>query len=199
MKKTNTIFIIPLRLIIFFLVFTGYGITLPAQTVFKQSGTNSVMVGGTSTLHNWEMKSGDVTIEATFKTSAEGKPIQLDALKVTILAESLKSGKGSMDKNAYSSLKTDKYKTIAFDMTGSKMEAGRITCNGNLTIAGVSQKIDIEVTAAIQPDNSIQCKGEKKFKMTDYKVEPPSFMMGTIKTGDEITISLDVHLSHVKP
>ncbi|HRI79398.1 MAG TPA: YceI family protein, partial [Cyclobacteriaceae bacterium] len=145
------------------------------------------------------MKSGDVTIEANFKTSPEGKPIQLEALKVNLNPESLKSGKGSMDKNAYSSLKTDKFKAITFSMTSNKMESGKIVCTGNLTVAGVTQKIDLEVTSTVQPDNSIQCKGEKKIKMTDYKVDPPTFMMGTIKTGDEITISLDVHLSPVKP
>ena len=76
--------------------------------------------------------------------------------------------------------------------------SGKITCNGSLSIAGTTQKIDLEVTGVVQPDNSIKCKGEKKIKMTDYKVDPPSFMMGTIKTGDEITISLDVHLAPIK-
>ena len=198
MKPMNADLRTPLKLIIFLLLFTAYAVRLPAQTVFKQSGSNSVMVAGTSTLHNWEMKSGDVTIEAIFKTSPEGKPIQLEALKVNIPAETLKSGKGSMDKNAYSSLKTEKFKVISFNMTSSKMESGKIICNGSLSIAGVTQKIDLEVTGTIQPDNSIQCKGEKKIKMTDFKVDPPSFMMGTIKTGDEITISLDVHLAPVK-
>jgi len=31
--------------------------------------------------------------------------------------------------------------------------------------------------------------------MTDFKVEPPSFMFGTIKTGDEITVSFEAVLS----
>src|SRR6185369_1129197 len=153
---------------------------------------------GTSTLHNWEMKSADIAIEAIFKTSPEGKPTQLDAIKVIIPAETLKSGKGAMDKNAYSSLKTEKFKTISFVMTNSKMESGKITGSGSLTIAGVTQKIDFEVTGTIKPDNSIQCKGEKRMKMTDFNVEPPTFMMGTIKTGNEIVISLDFNLAQVK-
>jgi hypothetical protein len=42
------------------------------------------------------------------------------------------------------------------------------------------------------------CKGSKKIKMTDFNVEPPSFMFGSVKTGDEITVTFDVTLAQIK-
>ena len=144
------------------------------------------------------MTSSKVTYTANFTVSPEGKLVQLDVLKVNIPSESLKSGKGSMDKNAYSSLKTDKFKEITFNLVSSKIEGEQIHCRGDLTIAGFTQKIDVDAICTTQPDNSLRCKGSKALKMTDYKVDPPSFMFGTIKTGDPITISFDVNLSPIK-
>lgn len=169
-----------------------------AQTGYKQTGASLVKVAGTSTLHEWEMTSKEATYQANFKVSPEGAPVQLNSLTVSIPAESLKSGKGAMDKNAYNSLKTDQYKTITFALTTSKMEEGKIKCNGNLTISGVTKPIEIVATCKTQSDNSMKCNGSKALKMTDYKVDPPTFMFGSIKTGDEITVTFDVNLSPVK-
>jgi hypothetical protein len=55
----------------------------------------------------------------------------------------------------------------------------------------------VDVTYEMK-NGTLVCKGSKRIKMTDYKVEPPSFMFGTIKTGDEITISFDVTLAQIK-
>jgi hypothetical protein len=35
-------------------------------------------------------------------------------------------------------------------------------------------------------------------KMSDFQVEAPSFMFGSVKTGDEITISFNIDLTAVK-
>ena len=36
--------------------------------------------------------------------------------------------------------------------------------------------------------NTIHIVGEKSIKMTDFNVEPPTALFGSITTGDEITI-----------
>jgi hypothetical protein len=36
--------------------------------------------------------------------------------------------------------------------------------------------------------NMVALEGEKTFNMTDYAIEPPKALFGTITTGDEITI-----------
>lgn len=194
----NKLKIRSLILLTLILVING-GAGILAQTAYKQTGTTVVMVSGTSTLHNWEMTSREASYQATFKINPEGVPIQLETLKLTVPAESLKSGKGSMDKNAYNSLETDKFKNITFTLVSSKMEEGIIKCSGNLTIASVMKQIDVEAGCKIQADKSLQCKGSRTLKMTEYKVTPPSFMLGTIKTGDQITISFEVNLSPVNP
>lgn len=39
---------------------------------------------------------------------------------------------------------------------------------------------------------------QKKLNMRDYKMEPPTAMMGTIKVGEEVTIDFDLTITSTK-
>jgi len=165
------------------------------QASYKQTG--AITIAGTSTMHDWTMTSKEVNYNAGFELGADGTPTRLNTVSVTLPAESLKSGKGAMDNNAYKALKTDKNKQIIFQLTTSKITGKTIVCSGNLTIAGTTKPVDVDVTYEVKNGNMV-CKGSKKIKMTDFNVEPPSFMFGSVKTGDEITVSFDVTLAQIK-
>jgi polyisoprenoid-binding protein YceI len=165
------------------------------QANYKQTG--AITIAGTSTMHDWTMTSKEANYSAGFEIGADGTPTKLNTVTLTVPAESLKSGKGAMDNNAYKALKTDKNKQITFQLTGSKISGKVITCTGNLTIAGTTKPVDVDVTYEVK-NGTVVCKGSKKIKMTDYSVEPPSFMFGSVKTGDEITVTFDVTLSQIK-
>ncbi len=167
------------------------------QTTFKQTGTPTIVIAGTSTMHDWTMTSKESTYNAVFETNADGTPSVLKSVSVTIPSESLKSGKSAMDKNAYKALKTEQHKQISFQLTSSKIAGNKITCSGNLTISGNTKPVDVDVTYEVKNGNMV-CKGSRKIKMTDYKVEPPSFMFGSVTTGDEITVTFEVTLTPPK-
>lgn len=151
----------------------------------------SVVVSGTSTLHDWEMKADGFTCTSSFLIE-NNKVLQVKSLSLSIPVQTLKSGKGAMDKNAYSALKVDAHKQITYTITSAKVVGAKILTMGNLTIAGVTKPIEIESTCTVAADNTIVCKTSKKFKMTDFKVEPPSFMFGSVTTGDDITLAFDL-------
>ncbi|HMR55815.1 MAG TPA: YceI family protein [Cyclobacteriaceae bacterium] len=165
-----------------------------AQQNYKVTGTPAITIAGTSTMHDWTMTSKQVTAQAQLETDASGQLIKVNSLLVTIPAESLKSGKGAMDKNAYNALKTDKNKDIRFQFTSATINGANIVAQGTLAIAGSSKPTELTVTGK-SVANGIRFEGSKKLKMTEYNVEPPSFMFGSVKTGDEITITFDITLS----
>jgi polyisoprenoid-binding protein YceI len=175
-------------------------LTSQAQVRYTQNAAK-ISIAGTSTLHDWHMASSEVTCEAVFETNAKGEPVRLTSLNVTLPAESLKSGKGAMDKNAYSALKTDVQKQIAFQLVSAELSSKTIESKGKLKIAGTSKQIDLASAYVTLPDHSIQCKGSKKILMTDYGVEPPTFMFGSVTTGNEITVSFELILvpANIKP
>ncbi len=165
-----------------------------------QSNTTQTTIKGTSTLHDWDMTSSRGQTKASFKI--EGDQVTgINTLTFTVPSESLKSDKSGLDKNAYKALGTDKHKNITFTMTsGTVTSTGKNTfqvkATGNLNIAGTSKPTTITASGQLNPaDKSITTKGSTTFKMTEYKVTPPTVMLGTIKTGDEITIDYQVKLT----
>lgn len=180
------------------IAFVLISLTSQGQVRYTQSNTSRMSIAGTSTIHDWTVTSEKTTYDAVFETNAQGDPLQLISLVVSVPAESLKSGKNGMDKNTYSALKTDKHKQITFQLASGKIDGKTIRCVGSLTIAGTTKQIEVEATYTTLPDGSIQCKGSKKLAMRDYNVEPPSFMFGSVTTGNEITVSFDVILTPQK-
>ncbi len=43
-------------------------------------------------------------------------------------------------------------------------------------------------------DNTITVTGTQKISMKDFAIDPPTFMLGTIKTGNDITLSFTIVL-----
>lgn len=163
--------------------------------------TVSVIIKGTSTLHDWEMKSSTGRVEVLLGLGANAKLLGLSALKFTMEAESLKSEKTMMDNNAYKALKTNSAKNISFVLSSATISqlnetTYQIKAIGKLTIAGTTRETDVIANLKYSAaDKSFIVTGSKKLKMTEYNVKPPSFMMGTVKTGDEITISFQTKLA----
>lgn len=155
-----------------------------------------IIVSGTSSLHDWDMKSSTGQFDATILVANE--KVTFSKLSFSVPAESLKSGHGMMDKNTYKALNTKKNPSIHFVLvSGNVTSTGTNTYQlkgiGKLTIAGTTIETDLVTSMKYNPhDKSFTCTGTKKFKMSEYGVKPPTVMMGTIKTGDAISITYNL-------
>ena len=158
--------------------------------------TVSLVVSGTSTLHDWDMKSAKADCRAGFTLDANGQPSNLNSLSFSTPVNALKSEHTAMDNNAYKALKSDKNPTIAYTMTTASLITGSTTVKvtGRLTIAGTTKDEVIDAVCKTNPDNTITVTGTKKISMKDYDMQPPTFMMGTIKTGNDIVLKFTLVL-----
>jgi polyisoprenoid-binding protein YceI len=156
---------------------------------------------GTSNLHDWEMKAAKGNSQATFMVNPKGKVISMSRLSFSVPAKNLKSKHSAMDKNTYKALKTDKNPNISFTGTASSIKSTggnnyTLSCDGKMSIAGTTKATNLAATGIYNPANgSFNITGVKKMKMTDYNITPPTAVMGTIKTGDDITLSYNVNLT----
>ena len=174
-----------IRVLVVLLVVANLAVT--AQVQYKlDSKTSSIQVQGTSTIHDWEMNAE--TASSTITLQEDGSLEKLSSGNFTVDVASIKSDKSIMNKKAWEALKEKKFPQI-------KAKLLHVSQNGNsghvqmeLTIAGKTQKITDDFKFTIT-NGTIKIEGILDLKMTDFGVEPPTAMMGTIKTGDEIKVA----------
>lgn len=156
---------------------------------------SKVQISGTSTLHDWTADVSKSDGYATLKFE-KGALTSIQNLTITMDTRSIKSEKGAMmDKNMHKALKTEKYSTITFKVDKITPVAGSsIKADGKLTIAGVTQSISINATGK-RVNSDWVFSGSKQLKMTDYNVEPPVLLLGSLKTDNAITISFEATFS----
>ncbi len=187
-----------LKKLVTLIAFLAIGLhQLYAQSVYRLADSKNVALklSGTSTLHNWDMNATIFSSKASFDFK-QGSTTELASLKsLTFLLEvsNLSSGEKGLDKNAYKALNTKQFKNIQYKLTSaivSSESAGKylLKTRGDLTIAGVTKEIFMDVHCVMNADGSITCTGSDIIKMTDYQVKPPTFMLGAMKTGDTLTL-----------
>jgi polyisoprenoid-binding protein YceI len=165
---------------------------LKAQNFSVIPQSASINVHGTSNVHDWDMKPTKVTGELGINSSK-----QISAIIIKVEVKSLKSGNGIMDGKTYDAFDYKKNPYIVFQLIHASQAKladndTEITLTGNLTCAGQTRKISIKTTGKITKSGDYQLKGSVPLKMTDFKMKPPVAMLGTMKTGDAVTVKFDV-------
>lgn len=178
----------------------GFSVALRAQEVYRAADPD-IKVLGTSNLHNWSMETKDVSCTAKFNFPSAGgaQPLSISVLDLSIPVHNLKSGESLMDSRAYSALKADKFAVITFTSTSAIIVPGQnnqfqVKSTGSMTIAGVAQPVVVTAACKVDPDGAIACNGSVQLKMTDYKIKPPVFMLGALRTGDLLNINFSLTL-----
>ena len=165
-----------------------------AQATFSLDNVHELKVEGTSTLHDWEMVSEAASGSARI-TTGERQVEELHSLAFEMEVETLKSGRGRMDRNAYSTLESGNHPKITFELSRVNSIEGRtISATGDLTIAGETREIDMEVTYRVR-GNGVRFSGSKDIAFSDFNIDAPTAMLGTITTGDDLNLSFDVTYS----
>ena len=175
-----------------FLVMTFAAQTSVAQTFNINNGASKLVVEGTSNIHDWKLTAENLqgNLNAELK---DGQLVKINELNFGVASESLKSGKGGMDKNTYKALKTDKNQRITYQLEKvNSIECVtanecKVTTTGYLSIAGTKKLVDLIFDAKVA-GNKVTLVGNKKIRMTEFNVDPPTAMFGTITTGDEVNV-----------
>jgi hypothetical protein len=167
-----------------------------SQSKIESSGIVNITIEGTSNLHDWNLKSSQGKYAGVFEISKTGSLTGMPALSFSIPAKSLKSESKGMDKNTYKALNADKHASISFVAQSADIKpAGTgfiLYTKGKLTISGVTKDIVLNVHATVNADKSITYTGSYKLKMTEYQVDPPTALFGTITTGDAVNVKFSL-------
>lgn len=198
--KMRSYFLLPVLILPFLLMGqpTSDGTSRASFTEYNLDTSNSYfIIKGTSSLHDWEMTSKSIKGSIAFIKSDETN-IQVQAINVSVGVRTFESDNRIMNKKCYAALKDEDHPYISyrFKALESIKSAGNdtfnTTLNGTLTIAGVSKTVKIAAKLVVN-GNKVSIIGEKALKMSDFNVEPPTALLGTLKTGNDITIEFNLN------
>jgi hypothetical protein len=176
----------------------------------QASGTSSLQIEGTSTLHDWKVQSGkisgfveiapeflrDATLASVAALHEGGKP---PVVRVSIPVKELRSGEARMDRVMLEALKADKHPEIRYELDRAVLAAGTapasgpfgLETRGKLTVAGATREVKMPVTVTRSSNGEVTVKGKLPLKMTEFGIDPPRALMGTIRSGDAVTVSFE--------
>jgi len=167
-----------------------------AQQEYRLSGDNyTLKIEGTSNIHDWEMEAEEVTGTAMVQFGENGLE-GFEKVNVSVRSKKIESGKRIMNNKTYDALEVDDHPGIHYELisvsnlkTSGDQFSGEAT--GKLQIAGESSIMTIPFEGKIVDGNNFKINGNFSLKMTEFGIDPPKAMLGSLKTGNEVTLNFE--------
>lgn len=189
MKRTK---LLSVTLLILFL---SLPVFVNAQTL-TFTPESSITVDGTSNRDDWTVTAPSFEGSVTMNNNGD-TPVAEEA-QLTISTQGMTGGSSSiMDRLMRNALKASQHPEIVYvlnNMEAANSSGDTVVYNstGELTLAGVTQTIEMEIEGTELADGSYQFTGSYPLNMTDYGMDAPTAMFGALVTGEDVTIHFDM-------
>ena len=170
-------------------------------SVFSQTETFTiddeaaeVAVSGGSTLHDWVVRTTDVT-EFPPSLTIDLTKVEIADFDFKVDVKSMDGNRGAtMDNKIYEALLSDKHPHITYDQNGATQDfkinedgSFELKSNGSLSIAGVDKDVNVTINGYLE-DGKLILEASHPLTMSAFNIEPPSAMFGQIQTKDDIVV-----------
>lgn len=138
--------------------------------------------------------SGEAKLTENSAARLPWAPIEVEML---LAVKNLKSGDETLDKHMYENLKAEKFPQIHLKLATFNFSDSRdgkpesVTASGTLMVAGVTKPLELKINLMIE-GQKLRITGNKKLLMSDYDIDPPTMMLGAMKTRNEVEINFNV-------
>ncbi len=157
---------------------------------------------GTSTVRDWNCQAGQLNAAIDAESGAPSAVLSgrkaVRTVQLTIPVAQLDcNGNRTMNGHMWKALESERHATIQFALASYELVQSptRGTLTGTLTIHGVARPVTIPVAFA-DAAGALKVTGSYAVKMTDWGVEPPKLMLGTLKVGETVTVHFELLLQH---
>jgi polyisoprenoid-binding protein YceI len=159
-------------------------------------------IDGTSSIRSFSCKAPEVN--AVVEANGPNVIPQLllgdkgvKAVRLTVTAERLDCGNGTMNEHMRKAIKLTEYKSIEFRLSDYNVarNADGIsgTIDGTLLLGGVTKPITLNAIG--KPEGGmLHVTGSYDLDMTEYGLKPPTLMFGRIKVGRTVKVNYDLLL-----
>lgn len=182
------------------------GVSVAQDITYHAEESPEIIIDGDSNIHDWEafvtQMDATLVLQNVEEVTAENlTPETFKSLSITIPVEDgIDAESGGLRKNIHKNMEADDYPNVTFELVSVKDITPQngsllITADGVVTAHDTDHNVELQVTATINDDGSISFSGEQDLLMTDFDIDPPTAVFGTIRAKDEIVIKFDVSFS----
>jgi polyisoprenoid-binding protein YceI len=171
-------------------------VLMPVATAQKSvvliPSESKILISGTSNLHEWEENVSKFDVSMQLLSDGAGDA-RISKLSFTSKSASVVSDNSIMTSKTHDALQVEKHPEITFisqegsvlDMKGNTFSGSLV---GDLILNGVTKHIVIAFNGTMTGDR-LEVTGTQTLNMTDYNIKPPTAILGTLKTGDKVTVT----------
>ena len=189
------------RAILLSLLTLGFAVAGWSQSAerFTFASGSRLWITGTSTVHDWECEAEQLTGTVDAEPAAD-RVSGISGISVTVPVARIDCDNGIMNGKMRDALRASANPSIRYALTSARVgtvNGGRfgIEATGQLTIAGTTRTVRVQAQGQALSNGRYRVTGTVPVTMSEYGVEPPTAMMGTLHTGDRVTVHFDVTIS----
>jgi len=174
-----------------------------ATTEMDLQPESTLWVEGTSSVRGY--KCNAAVLNAELQTAAGNAVAAIlagdkavSSADLTIEAAKLECGNGTMNGHMRKAIKAEANPAILFKLASYELTKSadtlRIEMTGDLTLAGAQKTITLTALAKDGGNGTLVVEGTHELKMTEYGINPPKLMLGTLKVHDKVKVGFSLVL-----
>lgn len=174
-------------------------ITGPSNNFYLKSFQASIRGG--SSLHDWKSEVTELTCQGDLQLEG-GRIAAIKNVVLTIPVSSIKSKEGKiMDKKTYAAFKYETNPNITYkgitNVLRDSAEFTLLQLTGTLSMAGISRPVNLYPKAKRLSNGDFAVSTLHEVDMTDYSMDPPTALLGTIVVRKKVTINIELIISKI--
>jgi hypothetical protein len=122
------------------------------------------------------------------------QPGAVQSFDVIVPVAALKSDRDNFTADMHKALKADQYPDIVFSLSRIEKKPGGAKAFGMLKVAGVEKDVVLPLITTTRNGNLLVL-GSVDLLMTEFGIEPPTAMMGMLKTDPKVTVTFETVLA----
>lgn len=165
---------------------------------------STIELNGDSTLKKFSSKANRIECQGKLpgQTTSLNDALagKMDGFQVSVPVSGLKSGDETLDDHMKTALKGKDFPEIhaavkSYHDQGVQSDGSHlIEATVDFVIAGVKKTLPLAANVILKGDR-LQVRGQKQFLMTDFGIDPPTMLFGTLRASNEVLVKYDLFLA----
>lgn len=186
-----------LSLLIVLFAFAAFVRASSEELTYRNHEDSRIAVSGFSNLDNWKMETNSLQCDGSF-IFLDGELEDISSLTFSTLVKSLKSNHTEMDSIVHETLSARGAKEITFVQTQQMVlpRMKMVNIIGNLTIANLTRRVDLQLGYTMDKDKALHFKGLKKIDLNEFGITRSHPLLKALKFDNQVMIQIEMTLNN---